>query len=319
MQTLRIAIERQLNRFAAAVHEHDDPLAVEAALIDIHPLVGHEMFHLAFGDHVVAFAPFQQGLHEGPGLVLHGSAAGCLELIHLIAGPTARHIQTDIAVALLFRAVHQQLLSVIELRNAGNGQEEGHALFVGIQILRAFRHLAQEAIRVMILQETEHMVDVRIDIVVAQMLEHALQAAIRMEHIVRDAHQAEIHDRLQPAVFPEVQPAATLPVGGTDRIVHPGLTHNVIIRIFQFHCLTPVVHHIDVSIGIGVLADAIHTTVLNPPDGVLDQVFRHVRILLVQVRHGGDEPTVDHGVFVVVRDIGIKIGLLVVVGLHIVV
>ena len=277
------------------------------------------MLHLSLRDYLVAAAPLQERLQEVPRLVLHGRASGCLKLVYLVASPAAGHVQANVAVTLLLRAVHQEFLSVVELRNARDGQQEGYALLEGVEVGRALGHLAQEAVGVVVLEEAQHVVDVGVDIVVAKVLEQAMQAVLVVERVVGDAHQAEVHHRFQSRVFAEVQAAARLPVGRADGVVHPGLAYDVIVWILQLHRLTPVVHHVYVGIGIGVLANAVYAAMRDPPDGVLNQIFRHVRVLLVQVGHGGHEPAVDHAALVVVRHVGVEIGLLVVVGLHVVV
>ena len=61
------------------------------------------------------------------------AATGCLELIHLVAGPATGNIQADISVSLLLGAIHQQLLPVIELGNTGDRQQECHPLLERVQ------------------------------------------------------------------------------------------------------------------------------------------------------------------------------------------
>ena len=67
------------------------------------------------------------------------------------------------------------------------------------------------------------------------MLEDRVQASgipgLLMERLARDTHQAEIHYRFQLGILPEVQPAAFLPISGTDRVVHPRLAYDV----FRLH------------------------------------------------------------------------------------
>ena len=132
MKDLGVAVHRQVDRLVRPVEEDEDALAIQATLVDVNALVGHEMFHLAICDDIVSFAPFQQGAEEVPGVVLYLAPARCLEPVLLVAGPAAGHVQADVSIALLLRAVHQQLLPVIKLRDAGYGEEEGHALLESV-------------------------------------------------------------------------------------------------------------------------------------------------------------------------------------------
>ena len=194
-------------------------------------------------------------------------------------------------------------------------------MFKGVEIFRTLGQSRQEAVGIVILEETQNVVDVRIDIVVAHMLENSLQTALfLMERLAGDTHQPEIHNCLQARVLAiEVEPAAFLPIGGADRIVHPGFTDDVVVWIFGLDRLAPLAHHRLVCVGISILADAIDTAVLDPPDGILDQVFRHMRILLVEVGHRGNKPAVQHPVAVVVGSVRIEVDLLVVICLHVIV
>ena len=110
-----------------------------------------------------------------------------------------------------------------------------------------------------------------------------------------------------------------MPIGGADRVVHPGLADDVIVGVFGLNRLAPLAHHRLVGVRIGILPDAVDATVLDPPDRVLDQVSRHVRILLVEIGHRGDEPAVQHPVAVVVGRVRIEVDLLVVIRLHVIV
>ena len=80
------------------------------------------MFHLSVGDHVVALAPVENRAQEIPGLVLDSTSSLGGELVSRVARPTARYVEANVAVAFRLITVHQQLLPVIELRNAGDSQ-----------------------------------------------------------------------------------------------------------------------------------------------------------------------------------------------------
>ena len=155
------------------------------------------------------------------------------------------------------------------------------------------------------------------------MLEDRMQASgipsLLMERLARDTHQAEIHYRFQLGILPEVQPAAFLPISGTDCVVHPRLAYDVILRILVHDLRAPIPHHVHVGIRIRILTDTIHAAILDPPDRVLDKVFGYMWVLLVQVRHARDKPAVQHRLLIIIRHVRIEISLFIVVGLHVVI
>ena len=51
-------------------------------------------------------------------------------------------------------------------------------------------------------------------------------------------------------------------------------------------------HGVGIGVWVGVHAYAVDAYGLYPPDAVLDEVFYDVRVALVEVGHGGHEPSV---------------------------
>src|SRR5690606_2951720 len=101
------------------------------------------------------------------------------------------------------------------------------------------------------------------------------------------------------------------------RVVEPCLTYYVVVGILFLYIFNPLHHHIIIGIGIGILPDAIHAGVLDPPDAVLDKIFCHMAVTLVQVGHGGYEPAIHHLALVILRGVGVEVHLFHVCGLHI--
>ena len=87
------------------------------------------------------------------------------------------------------------------------------------------------------------------------------------------------------------QPGILLPRGGVGRIGHPSLADHVEVGILLVERLHPAGHSAFEGVGIGVHADAVDTDGLYPPDAVLDEIVHHIGVVLVQVGHGRDKPS----------------------------
>jgi hypothetical protein len=91
---------------------------------------------------------------------------------------------------------------------------------------------------------------------------------------------------------------AALPMRDDDRVDAPFLADHREVRVLGQHRLRPIAQELRVRVAEGVLADAGQPGVLDPPQGVLDEIARQVRVALVEVGHGVDEPAVGEGLAV---------------------
>ena len=70
----------------------------------------------------------------------------------LVAGKTSREVAAHVAVGHLLRAVHQYLRTIVKLRNAVDGEQQGESLFQFQSVLT----LSEESVSVVVLDECHH-------------------------------------------------------------------------------------------------------------------------------------------------------------------
>ena len=117
--------------------------------------------------------------------------------------------------------------------------------------------------------------------------------------------EREVHNGLQVAVLVR-QAGVFLPCSGIGRIGYPRLTYGVEVGIFLVQLLHPLGHRPTEGIRIGIHADAIDAGRLNPPLRVLDEVAHQMGILLIEVGHGRDKPSLHRFTHIHLRGIGIE-------------
>ena len=179
-----------------------------------------------------------------------------------------------------------------------------------------------EAVGVVIVEESEQVHGVGIDAVLREIVVEACKSVVPIvgllvDNTVEEIHEREVHDRAQAAVARGSQTAVLLPKAHPHIVVDPGFSHDVEPRIFQFDAFVPSGHGFEVGVGIGVLSDAVDAGLLNPPNGGLDEIIHHGRVLLVEVGHGFNEPAILCQGFVGLGSMGIGDTAYLVVGLHV--
>ena len=105
--------------------------------------------------------------------------------------------------------------------------------------------------------------------------------------------EGEVHYGLQITVFLG-EFAVFLPSCSIGRFGYPSLTYRIEVRIFVVQGLHPKCHSISVGIRISIHANAIDSNGLYPPLAVLNQVFHHMRVSLIQIWHWRHKPSI-HG------------------------
>ena len=133
-------------------------------------------------------------------LLLGAALAG--ESIAAIASPATREILTDSAIALRFFAVHQELATVINLRNATRGHEESHAL---LELGDTAITFMVKTAHIVVIQKDEQVVRVFVQKVLRQSLinlEDALRVLLLVvanlvERILANKEEVEVHRGLE--------------------------------------------------------------------------------------------------------------------------
>ena len=134
--------------------------------------------------------------------------------------------------------------------------------------------------------------------------------------LIQLVEEREVHHGLQERIV-ACELGTLLPGSCIGRLRHPSLANGVEVGVLLVEFLHPLCHCIGVGIRIGVHTDAVDTHSLNPPHTVLDEVAHQVRVVLVQVRHRGHEPSLDGLLHIHFRGIGIHYGRELVRGLQI--
>lgn len=77
------------------VQHHEYRLAFVLACVGINTILYHELHHAAFGNHIVSFAPVQDGLVEVVALVLYFGTSGWGQCVCCVTGPsTGKSLRT---------------------------------------------------------------------------------------------------------------------------------------------------------------------------------------------------------------------------------
>ena len=116
--------------------------------------------------------------------------------------------------------------------------------------------------------------------------------------------EREVHHGLEIAsLFP--LSTIILPRSGIGGYGDPGLAHGVEVGIFLAEFLHPLGHRFGKGVGIGIHADAIDAGGLYPPLGVLNEIAHQVGVVLIQVGHRRDEPTLNGLTLIDSRGVGV--------------
>ena len=156
----------------------------------------------------------------------------------------------------------------------------------------------------MILKETQQILHIGIYEIVSQVVVNTIHTTILrliVKHVAGHTHQCEIHNRLEVCIS-LIERAILLPPRGTDSVLGPHLAHNIKLRVLSHNLQIPLAHHIIIGIGICILTNSIDTRILNPPDGILNQVASDVRISLIYINV---ETRILHHIRIILRCIGI--------------
>ena len=162
----------------------------------------------------------------------------------------------------------------------------------------------------MVLDEGHDAARVGVEVVVAVHIVHAVHAAkpvvgLLVLGLVYAIEEGEVHDGLQMAVLLR-QFAVFLQCGGEGRFCHPCFSYGVEVGIFVVDGLHPECHCVGVGIGVGVHTYAVDAYSFYPPLAVLNQIFQHVWVTLVEVGHGRHEPSVYCLVQIKLAGVGVE-------------
>ena len=227
------------------------------------------MLERAFGNHVVGrtATPLQQPLHEVPCLVLERGAPLGLECIDAVAGETARHVETDVAVGNLLRPVHQQFRAVVKLRNAARGEKESDGL---LPVVERVGHFGQKTVGIVVVEKSEDMLRIGKHVVECKMIVEIVETfapwqSLVVERLVLLYHNLEVHYSREPRIL-GIRAASTLPESAAAFVAIPAFSHDIEVGIFLHHAVNPPGHGLHVGIRIGIHADAVDFRCLDPPD-----------------------------------------------------
>ncbi|MCY1518755.1 hypothetical protein D9M68_534800 [compost metagenome] len=102
----------------------------------------HELTGL---QHFVIFTVISQFLHIIKGFILFVRAPGSLKFVHRITCPSAREITAYQSVG-VGKVLHQDLIAVIELRDAPGGKQPGDTRFIFVKIFTHYRIKTAEVV-----------------------------------------------------------------------------------------------------------------------------------------------------------------------------
>ena len=230
------------------------------------------------------------------------------EGILFVACPSAGEVATYVAVTLGLYTVHHDFRTVVQLWDTACGEQQGSGLLQHGQILP----FAQEAVGVVVLDKGEYAGWVGIEEVVDEVVVHTVQSlepgfSLFVLGDVYLVEETEVHHRLQITVLRCREFGVFLPPGGIGRFGNPCFAYGIVVGVFLVQFLHPLAHTVVVGIRVGIHTDAVDVGKFNPPEAVLDEISQHVRVLLVEVGHGGYKPAVVHLVEVVFRCIGVYV------------
>ena len=264
----------------------------------------------------LALAPIEELAHQRLGLPLPARQPLAGQGIRRIAGPAAGEIAADDPV--VAAAGRENFGAVVDLRRAAHGGEVGQGQFKQAVV---FAKLAVEAADVVVVAENHQGVGVRIEPVVDQ---HGVEGAQALGELLlvrqgggQHGLQGEIHNARQPGLVAAGLVAAALPVGDDQGVGGPFLADDVEARKFLHHPPRPLRHERLAGIGVGVHAHPGQAKPLDPPDGVLDEVFGQQRIVLIEIRHVRHEPAVVEDPAVGLGGVGVQAQGFGVAGFHI--
>ena len=107
-----------------------------------------------------------------------------------------------------------------------------------------------------------------------------------------DERKVEVHYRSKVAVDRAEFRILLPPSWETAAHRVPGLTCDVEFRVLVHCSLAPLCSKFSIHIRMCILTDTVNSCVFDPPGRCLDKIVANERVLLVQVRHSGVEPTV---------------------------
>ncbi len=223
-----------------------------------------------------------------------------------VLGPTARKVTADVAVAVVAGVGHEDLGTVVKLRDATHRREE-----IGGQ--PRFAHVVAElgvhAAHVVVVREDDVVCRMRVEEIVA---EHLVQPnpvgvprllfrqALHESMVQREVEQAGQAGRVTVRVH-----LIALPIRQHRRVQTPLLPTDVEIRIRVHHRAAPIAHERCVRIRIGIHPNAAQSQVFNPPQRILDEVIREQRLPLVQIGHFLHKPPVGKSSHIRFRGVGV--------------
>ena len=99
---------------------------------------------------------------------------------------------------------------------------------------------------------------------------------------------------------------AGLPVGLVRRPLQPRLADDVERGKLGHDIVHPARHVVLVGVDVGVHPDAVDAGVLDPPDGLLEEVLRQQLVLLIEVGHLADEPAIEQPITVAIGRVRVE-------------
>ena len=98
-----------------------------------------------------------------------------------------------------------------------------------------------------------------------------------------------------------------MPPCGVCRFGYPCFAYGIVVGVFFIQFFHPVAHGVIVGVRVSIHADTVYVGIFNPPETVLNEIAVYMRVLLVEVGHGGYEPAVVHLVGIVLGSIRVYV------------
>src|SRR6267154_6909387 len=205
------------------------------------------------------------------------------ERISLIARKTSRKIG---ARSWLVRTGHPNFITVVKLRHTSGRQHK---------CVRQFKTgygcalLAHDATIIVAAEQCDEDVWFRVEIIFRQGLGNLIEVLAFREGVANWIEQRKIEQRIKTRIS-AVTHHATLKVRRMDHVSILHFTDHGEFWILAFDCCSPLAPKSIRHVLPGVHANAVKPAYANPPQRVLNQVARYLRIVLIQIGKKIEEP-----------------------------
>ena len=207
---------------------------------------------------------------------------------------------------MVFRGLHQQLRPVVQAGNAPEGVQQRQSQFVLAEVLPAQPKIPT---LVVVVRKGHESIRILVQVISGQglvELAHAFVPARRLgDGFLQGKVGLKIGDGIQTVVRRPKGKAAGK-IGLALVVVHPGFAKQDHARVVGAHHLVEAGHEVLVGVGVRVYAQRVNAGLLNPPQGVLNQVVGSVFVLQIPVRHGVVEPAAFKKVLISLGGVGVK-------------